>query len=430
VNRPTRARLWPLLALAVALAPFGASADPPSPELPIPLPVFPELRFPESTTYFLIGVRYPSLNQAVSLSEAEIDFTHWLVRRPGWSPLIEGLVTAGADVLLHNLPGGGLWAYEQGKSAVYASAGIPASVVVFPVPLTSGFTFAPFGPDKYPVLWDAFQRSRALVRLHEAGWEAQRDVLNRVERDAFFAHRPGYQNIAPAALNGIATWGELNACLDHPEDHGDCVRWSYDLHRPQQSILVLPGGQARYSDGLTQEERVELVRQRNLSLLLLLDPNLLGFGGFEARNPLDGQRLRGTATFRPVMTSFGDMFQLRMLAQEGKWNVELLLEDGANAKSALFPGVGAAVYRLPVSVLGRTLHVTAGGELWLQPQGQDFRTASVFPGAMLRGAASYPVQPWAELSLEALVKSPGWVLGEPDLGASFRIGGGLTLLLP
>jgi hypothetical protein len=215
----------------------------------------------------------------------------------------------------------------------------------------------------------------------------------------------------------------------------DFTAWVYDLYRPTEAYSargVHPSGigidRCIAARDLTTDERAFLAREGRLQLINFADLNLLGIDGISVRNPWDGGALRLNATASHYLTSFGHSIDLNIFLKEGTTNLLVAAHRYSNGARS-FPGLDAQLLSVPVTVAGRSFEVSPRLALWMQPEGQDFRTTSSTAGALgsvrVRPATSARISTFVEIE----GKTEGWVAGNVSLdpNVSVRIGGSLRL---
>lgn len=415
----------------------------------------PEPRMLPLTELELPQYAIPTWEQAFEISRLEIEVGHETIHQlagrllpPRWAFWVELLGMAAFDGLVQLLPGGGGWLHEEGHRAVLATHGIES---------LNAFDFgSPCNPRAVCGVADedlaAMKRDHPTdwIRLQAAGLEAELEHARRLEKSAFFAGRPGHENLGVLWIQKLAAIGYLSVCLSpallterevlaEGDDElrrdftgTDCTAWVYDLHRPREPYEARglhPTGvglrRFRLPSDLSTEERAYLGAVRNVSLLGLIDPHLFGFSSFDGTHPLNGQPLRWSASLLHQLTSFGDVIDANVLLAQGAWKVSLVYHLYRNGMIWL-PGITAELYRAPlVSPLSVTLSVSG----WLQPERQSFTSAAPVAGGAMGVQVGYPIFTQTELFLRLDAKTAGWRSGDPSLDAALRFGAGLSLLL-
>jgi hypothetical protein len=104
-------------------------------------------------------------------------------------------------------------------------------------------------------------------------------------------------------------------------------------------------------------------------------------------------------------------------------NLAVTLHGYANGER-VFPGVEGELADVPLTLGGRSFQLTPRVGLWLQPDGQRFRTSDADAGGLaalrVRSALSRRVGAFAEME----AKTAGWVAGVPylDRNVTLRVG--------
>jgi hypothetical protein len=203
--------------------------------------------------------------------------------------------------------------------------------------------------------------------------------------------------------------------------------WVYDLFRPDEPYAARgphPSGvgidRYRAPKNLTRRELDYLQAQGRLSLINLLDPNLIGYYEFDA-GTLDGAPCAFNASTSHVMAPFGYSLALNLFAKAGRYGAFGELRAYVS-ESLVLPGVAAELVRFPLPILRATL--TPRARLWWQPKHLRFDASSAQVGAAVEARLNVPVVGPAELYAEVDAKSAGWMVGNAFLGPSlnFRTG--------
>ena len=128
------------------------------------------------------------------------------------------------------------------------------------------------------------------------------------------------------------------------------------------------------------------------------------------------------------LTSFGHSVDMNVFLKDDAMNLFVVLHRYTNGARS-FPGVEAQLLDKQVVVAGTPVEVSPRVALWLQPEGQAFRTSAMQPG----GLVSLRVRPASDARLssfaEVEAKTAGWVAGNVNLerNVSLRIGGSLRV---
>jgi hypothetical protein len=215
----------------------------------------------------------------------------------------------------------------------------------------------------------------------------------------------------------------------------DCNGWVYDLFRPDEPYAargVHPSGTGinryRSFSELAPAEQAYLRQQSRLSVLSLVDPQLLGFRRFTVAWG-EGPPLAFNAALRYLPAAFGWNLRADLFAQRGPLGLVLALHGYFNQVRVL-PGIDAALVGFPFAAVGAAvLSLDLRLALWLQPSGLRFATEASTPGALgaLRLTARRgPAAAFAEVE----AKSAGWVAGNVylDANVSARVGAAVHFL--
>jgi len=215
----------------------------------------------------------------------------------------------------------------------------------------------------------------------------------------------------------------------------DFTAWVYHLFRPDEPLDargVHPSGVGinRYIKvaDLSPEEKRYLQHEGKLAWLNFVDPNFLGIRGFTIRNPFNGESARANFWLRHALTSFGDAIDAHVVYQQGSLGVHLSAQRFANHDRG-FPGARVEIVEFPVRMSGRDFRLSPRIAAWAQPRDGEFRTrdASVggLAGLRLQTARASRLQFYADVE----AKTPGWVVGNPNLRGGARVQTGLTFAL-
>jgi hypothetical protein len=439
-------------ALAAALAVAGVAhelgAQERAPELRVDLPL---LDAPYNTAH---GLRGPSMSQSLAISEGFYEAAHSAIQRAWGERRVMSAVTITLfDVFGGLLPGGDAWVHEEFHRAVMGNRGVGSFNDVYRLNLTATTVAVSHVKDEDLVRLKGSHPAEQ-VRLGAAGIEAENLLVGRLEQNRFFegsrannvpfywlTKLNSYFYVASGATAEADTLtDEMNASdgadvsIRDFTGH-DFTAWVYDLHRPTEPYAsrgVHPSGVGidRYirATDLTIEERHFLEREGRLQLINFLDPNLLGLSGVSVRSPWNGEPLLIGASASHYLTSFGHTIDLNLFVKQDAMKLRVGLHRYSNGARS-FPGAEAEVRDLPVDVAGLALELSPRVSVWLQPDGQSFRSSSARPGALaaLRIRRPTPARIGTFLELEA--KSEGWVAGNVNLwsGVSGRIGGSIRL---
>ena len=439
-----------LAARAASAQPLGDSASRRAPRGGLDFTLFDA---PYNTAHE--GIRAPSMPQSLDLSIAAYEVGHERIQRLfGERRRLGRAAVALVDVLTTlevALPLSTVWVHEEFHRTAMGRRGIDSFNDVYKFDIDAAWIAVSHVKDEdlvrikrdHPAEW---------VRVNEAGIEGELVLVRELERRRFFGHSrawhlPLYWLTKLGTIGYVASgdWSDIDADVDESNrnDGADIERrdftghdflgWVYDLHRrdePYTTRGVHPSGVGidRYvkRSDLTPEERRYLRRQGRLQLLNLVDPFLYGLNGGVSLGSAKAP-LRVNVGMAHFLTSFGHTVDMNVLVRRGDLSAALTLHAYEN-DVRMFPGMDLELVDLPVAVRGRSLAVSARAGLWMQPDGQRFRTRDGAPGALgavrVRTALSRRVGAFAELA----AKSAGWVAGNPYLNGGTAIRMGISTL--
>ncbi len=180
----------------------------------------------------------------------------------------------------------------------------------------------------------------------------------------------------------------------------------------------------KFSD-LTVEEQDYLKKQRNLSLLNLVDPFLFGKRQFVT----DSGDWFWNATLRHELAPFG---------YDIATNVFLKERDGLGIFSAVHfynndtgthPGIEVTLPRYPASLFNQAVHITPRVFAWAQPENLLFREPSTKLGGLMSVRLDMPIAGGWEMYGELEGKTHGWVAGNEYLDGNVAVRFGVTKVL-
>jgi len=288
-----------------------------------------------------------------------------------------------------------------------------------------------------------------LVRLYEAGVEAQYLHARELSKDRFFFGANRYArilNIASVASGivylGLSTFSYVDRLTDQMNASDganvlgrdvagwDFTAWVYDLYRPHEPYEargIHPSGVGinRYikTTDLTADQIRFLRLQAGLSLLNLADPVLYGSNGFGAEGPAGNDPMRYSFSLHHFLTSFGYSVDATGFFKHGDFNGCVTLHNYANGQK-YFPGLELEALQYPL-FFATAITVSPKINIWLQPLNQDFWTASYSGGGLAALKCSFPVYQHFGAWVEIEGKTGGWVAGDVHLGPS--VGGELGI---
>jgi hypothetical protein len=397
---------------------------------------------------------YPSMAQSLAVTKDLYELALYGTGRiadpeqRGWPGFGARLLAFGALAVGMKIPFGEAWLHEEWHRAVMAHRGISSHNGVYD-------HHGSLVPVNHVTDEDLIRLKRDhvadLVRLDEAGMEAEHQLALAIETDVFFRDTRLFHQ-APVLFSHISTSGYLFTCASNDsaketrkQNDGDgtdvaerdftgldCDGWVYDLFRPKEPYEERgphPSGvgidRYRTWPGLSGDERRFLELQARLSLLNLVDP--FAFvrdpGGIREA----GDRLRYTANLRHHLTSYGYALSTNVFARHRDLGMLTTLSLGFNHERS-FPGVDVTAVDLPLRWLpdvgGGPLVGQLRGALWLQPEAQDFYTTRSSAGGLASARVGTDPRRGLAPYLEVEGKTPGWVAGNVylDRNVSTRLG--------
>ena len=396
------------------------------------------------------GYSFPSMQQSLGLTKGFYDYTHQrIVQAFSDKPKAELWTTLGFDVVSLWLPLGSGWLHEEWHRAVMSHRGIHSYDEIYDFNLFSETVSVSHVTD-LDLIQLKKQYPADLVRLHAAGMEAQNELNRAIEQDIFFKGRQSFVD-ALLLLNDLNNSSYLYTCASNDSNRLtqdmlnsegsdtskrdftglDCDAWVYDLFRPDEPYTargIHPSGTGikRYIayDDLTGSEKDYLNKQLVLSLLNLINPMYLHYDRFNATNPFINAPFEWNAALRHYLTSFGYSVDINLWMQQAQHNLSLTLHNYVNHHH-YFPGVSLVLLRLPFSAWNKRFWLTPSLDLWLQPQQQQFETASGKLGGRLSLELERPLNQRFDSFIAVDAKSDGWVAGNEYLGKNISVRVGL-----
>lgn len=371
---------------------------------------FPILDFPYNNG------RAPSMHQSLKVST---DFylaahNYMLDKLIGDTPIESGQRISILPIVLFDvaslwLPFGSTWMHEEWHRASIGQRGINSTnnIYRFDTSTTVNDTDIQNLKTNHP---------QDLVRALSAGLESAYELNLELEKHAFFNNHHPIVSI-PLHLNVLNNISYMHICTTNNGAGGDCTMWVYELFRPAAPT---------YQDTttLTGEEQRYLKKQRNLSLLNLVDPFIFGKKQFTSKN----EQWLWNATLRHELTPFGyDIATNVFLHERDGHDIFGAVHLYSNA-TGTYPGIDVTLPRYPINALGKAAHVTPRVSAWLQPEHLLFRDANAKLGGLASIRLDMPLeygsgwQAYGELES----KTRGWVAGNEYLTSNLSVRFGLT----
>ena len=415
-----------------------------------PVYEFPLADLPFNATH---GGRFPSMAQSLALSQNYYQFAHIKIadaladRSPGWF----ALSIVGFDILSTWVPLGDSWVHEEWHRAVLSRRGINSYDEVNNFPLFSDAISVSHVTDEDLTTLKR-DHPADLVRLHAAGLEAQNEMNARLERDKFFNATRSFDGVL-LWLNVSNTIGYLHTCatpdantftdafrnsegsdISKRDFAGlDCTAWVYDLLHPNEPYSqrgTHPSGTGidRYRAwrDLAGAEQNYLRRQRNMSLLNLVDPFLFGHNQFLSAHPATGAPLYWNTSLRHDLTPFGYALSWNLFLRDAEHAAALALRYYAGHSTS---GMGVELSLPRIFPDHRTIPLVFSARIaaWQQPQRQYFYAENATLGGDIQIRLTDKRQPHWNPFVELEGKSAGWVAGNEYLGANIALRAGLLI---
>jgi hypothetical protein len=348
------------------------------------------------------------------------------------------------------LPPGSAWLHEEWHRAVMANRGIDSYNEVYEFNFFSS-TIAVSHVHDDDLIRLKRDHPADMVRLSEAGIEAQYESVKRSRENYFFSGRdihyvmPGWWlNIINSVFYiQLCTTSESNSMTNEMnieeeiiEDRDfvglDFTAWVYDLHRPDEpyedrGVHLHGNGIDRYikNSDLTDEEKKYLDRMFYLSLMNFVSPQLFGIKYFSMNNPLGAGTLHYNAAMMHYLTSFGYTVDLHIMLKIKEYNLTLIPRLYANQENYL-PGFEIGLYRYSLNLAGVTFYWNQSIILWLQPENSGFYSEEISPGGLIKESFAIPLNDTVELYLSGEMKTEGWVAGFVELDRAWRVVSGVV----
>lgn len=428
--------------LSIAIVPATAAEQ----AWPVELPILDAPFNRESATTF------PSMAQSLALTHGFYELSHTAIQTAfANSPRAAALGVLGFDLISLWLPLGNGWLHEEWHRAVMGVEGIDSHNGVYDFEFSDVIKVNGVADEQLAT--HKGQHPANQVRLNSAGIEAQYELNLAFERSAFFYAAPAW--VTPMLwLNALNNIAYLHTCATdeansltaeitaqegtdiHERDFTglDCNAWVYDLFRPEEPYAARgthPSGVGvdRYRDlnDLSGEEQSYLRRQRNLSLLNLVDPFLFGQTQFVARDPWAGEPMRWNANLRHHLTPFGYNLGINLFLHRSDLQLLAILQTFVN-NEAWGPGIDLQLQRRAFAASLPDWRLATRLALWSQPAELTYRAGDFTAGGLAALTLEYgqgALRPF----LQAEYKSEGWVAGNEYLGENLALRAGLSLWL-
>ncbi|MDD4912169.1 MAG: hypothetical protein PHP57_07725 [Sideroxydans sp.] len=413
-------QFWRLtLALNIAMllvAPTAQANDLASSDTELRVYEFPLLDFPYNSS------RAPTMRQSSQLSTDFYLAGHNLIldqlatsddiqngQQSGiWTLL--GLVAF--DTAVGYLPLGNVWMHEEWHRASLGRRGINSTNNMYNLSnfaTSTGFQTADVAQLK-------LHHPQDLVRVMSAGLESQFEQTLDIEKQAFFNNHSPLMNTL-GLRNILSNIGYMDGCVTNKIADGDCSIWVYELFRPAAPVYF------QSTRVLNTEEQKYLKKQRDLSLLNLIDPFLFGQRGFTTPSG----NWMWNANLRHELTPFGYTLASNVfLKNQDDLNIFGTVHLYTNDTGS-YPGIDVSLPRYPMTVLDTPVHITPRLAVWMQPENLMFRDTASKLGGLASVRLDVPLGKEWSVYGEVESKSMGWVAGNEYLGSSLNVRIGLSL---
>jgi len=414
----------------------------------------PFIELPYNLSY---NYSFPGMNQSLFITADISKISHQLLYDSfsGDSRCLRLITTFIWDYMLFVLPGGPGWLHEEWHRAVMGQYGIHSYNDVYKFDIFSE-TIAVSHIRDEDLAFLKERHNSDMVRLSEAGNEAEIELVREYRRDSFFNGRQiRYEHfqmwfvlINASYYVNMCRTGDANRITDQMNDEDgsnikkrdftglDFTAWIYDLSRPGELYSargVHPSGigidrYIKYSD-LTESEKKYLKKTGLFTLFNFASPQLFGFERFN----IPDNSITGSSQFNFMvihhLTSFGNDIILSLMFKKKELNLETSLHCYNNEKN-YFPGMEIALRRFPLSLFNTKFYTDCKMMLFSQPEDQRFRESSGETGGLIGAGISVPIAgDKVELFIDGDVKSRGWIEGNPYLGKSIQSRSGITVYL-
>jgi hypothetical protein len=414
------------------------------------------------------GYAFPSMSQSLAVT---MDFAQGLHRalarygaagrdsRPG-TQFYRSLGSLLGEIALIYLPGGYSWLHEEWHRAVLTRRGISSYDGIYDFKILSNAVPVSHVGDE-----DLVNLKRAhpadMVRLSEAGNEAQIELTRHVRKDLFFNRQESTLEWITLIINTFSPASYLFLCslpyadqltdqLQRAEGTDiakrdivgmDFTAWVYDLYRPREpygSRGLHPSGIGinRYikSSQLTGAEKSYLQLQGILTWLNFINPQLAAKNRFAGKNPFTGETIFWNAALVHELTPFGFTIDCDVMATAGKTGIAATLHSYFNGRR-YYPGASMETDDIPLSIFGAKkgfppVYLSGKAEGWFQPKELLFDELGARAGGALSVCLKAGVTKHLLVSISAFGKTGGWQAGQVSLERQSGAAAGLCLWLP
>lgn len=419
-----------------------------------PAPMYLDIPLVEAPYNFSNGYRIPGMNQSMKLANSTEYAVHSVIDYT-LSPFpwpIQGIGLFFGEYLLDYLPGGSGWVHEEWHRSVMGQYGIDSFNDIYNMEIGASTVSVSHVEDS-DLVWLKAHHNDDMVRLMEAGNEANVEQTRIMRRDDFFTGRSPRHDRIGWVLSLVNASFYIQACTTSEADTLtddmnkkeskvsvrdftglDFTAWIYDLNRPNEpygarGIHQSENGYDRYikRSDLSSSERKYLSRTWKMSLLNFVSPQIFGINAIQLPD-FDGSVVYANGLLYHHLTSFGWDSGMDLFFRSGSHKIEVILHGYSNKKMFL-PGIECSLVREEVILLDKKVYVTGRALGFLQPKEGLFHTTKPVPGGLIGTGAAYPLTEWCELYADVSAKSYGWIAGSVRLRPSVEANGGMTFVI-
>lgn len=414
---------------------------------------------------------YPSMQQSLNITQSlsqlfrygalalidhlNIDPDRIMANRISLKNNIAYFTIITSEILLFYLPFGYGWLHEEWHRSVMKTRGVDSYNGIYDMRFFSSFVSVNQIEDEDLIRLKS-DYPADMVRLSEAGIEAQLELSKELMKDAFFDRNDFFIDYWAVTLNNLNNALYILICnlpdsdinTDEMIQHEgknmeirdfvglDFTAWVYDLFRPYEPYTnrgVHPSGigidrYVKYSD-LTDDEKRYLKLQAFLTWINFLSPQILTFKNqFEFINPLNNNVAYWNFSLMHYLTSFGFTVDLNLFFQQNNVNLFFSYHNYFNYKN-YFPGFDIELLDYPLKLGNYQFNLTTEISLWLQPENQEFTTSKSQPGIFGSIKLEFPIPDHFGIIIEADGKTAGWKAGNVYLDSVFEIRTGIEVIL-
>jgi hypothetical protein len=398
------------------------------------------------------GLRGPSMQQSLAITSDFYELSHRGIQdlfgeRDKLGKSMVGVLDV-ATILAVPVPLADAWLHEEWHRAVMGNRGINSFNDVYLLDFSSDAINVSHVRDEDLIRLKR-EHNSDLVRLDEAGIEAELALAQRLEKRHFFDgsrtwHLPLYWltkiSTAGYVSSALARQTELDTIQANIDEGAnvkkrdftghDFLGWIYDLSRPDepyQARGIHPSGvgidRYRKPSDLTPEERRFIHRMGKMQFINFADPNLVGVDDFHAN--IGGRRIAFNVTGSHELTSFGYAVDANIFLRAGNDKLFVALHQYGN-EAKRFPGAEAEIVDRPMRLFGRDVLVTPRLAVWMQPENQRFRDTRGKLGGLGALRIDVPMRNRFGSFMEVEAKTDGWSMGNVHLDRNVDIRFGVT----